>query len=193
MQWFPFKFHAGHFNWPFQLSDYSSWYLYASPHFLLTFPKASSLSYWETQIKSALWERVLSSCITEVLRSNDGMRNNLSIYLSIYMHLTERELTKMVISCCEIKTNSVYRYSDTWPFQWQENKYPGRDLHRKLPSTISVSSACHWDSFDFYKPGIWTGDRGRQGTLRVPMFVSPTLTSHSGILLPRIPAPPPLG
>ena len=68
MQWFLFKFPAEHFNWPFGLSDYSSWFLYVSPCFLLAFSKASSLNHWESQVKSVLWEQVLSPCITEVLR-----------------------------------------------------------------------------------------------------------------------------
>lgn len=43
----------------------------------LIFPKASSLIHWKSQIKSARWEHVLSLCVPEVLRSNDGVRTNL--------------------------------------------------------------------------------------------------------------------
>lgn len=144
-----------HFKWPFRFPNYGFWYLYVSSHSLLTFSKASFLNHWESQIKSVLREHELSPCITDVLRNNDGVRTNLC--------LIERELYKndSFFSYCEVKTNSVYKHSDTWLFSVTK-KSPGENLHQKLSSNSSVSNAHFWGGYDFYEPCIWTRGWGRQ-------------------------------
>lgn len=48
---------------------------------LFTFPEANFLILWDCQIKFSLWEHLLSPCMTEVLKKNDGERIMMNLCL----------------------------------------------------------------------------------------------------------------
>lgn len=123
LQWFPFKFPAEHFNWPFGLSDYSSWFLCVSspcPHI----PQSKFLKSLGVPARVCALRTCFVTLHSLRPQENDGVRTNVCVM--------ERELKKMTLfSHYEIKTNSVYRCPDSWPFQRQMQS-PGRNLHQKL-------------------------------------------------------------